>query len=61
MGIIYMARACFNPEEAPILWERMNNGARPPELLSTHPDPINRSRKMKEWMAEALKVRKRNC
>lgn len=61
MGLIYMARACFNPEEAPKLWERMNSGSRPPELLSTHPDPINRSKRMKEWMAEALEIRKQNC
>ncbi len=62
MGLIYMARACFNPEEAPKLWERMSStGSRPPELLSTHPDPVSRSKRMKEWMKEALEVRSAHC
>jgi len=42
MGLILMAMAGFNPEEAPRFWLRMASNPRPPEFLSTHPDPLNR-------------------
>src|SRR5262245_33111762 len=41
MGLIYAARACFDPREAPRLWERMSQasggGGAPAEFMSTHP------------------------
>jgi predicted Zn-dependent protease len=40
-----MAQAGFDPAEASALWrlmEAQSRGARPPVLLSTHPDPANR-------------------
>lgn len=42
IGHIYMARAGYDPREAPRLWERMErnsaqHGGGPPALLSTHP------------------------
>lgn len=57
MGIMFMAMAGYNPEEAPLFWERMNalsSGARPPEFLSTHPNPTKRSGDLKKDMPEAL-------
>ena len=44
LGLYFMAMAGYNPQVAPEFWERMNKdgGARPPEFLSTHPDPSNR-------------------
>jgi predicted Zn-dependent protease len=45
VGLTYMAKAGYDPREAVDLWHRMaQQGARPPEILSTHPDPINRAR-----------------
>ncbi|MDD3764328.1 MAG: M48 family metallopeptidase [Nevskiales bacterium] len=44
LGQQLMARAGFDPREAPKLWQNMmkaSNGA-PPELLSTHPSPSTR-------------------
>jgi predicted Zn-dependent protease len=49
IGLRYMAIAGYNPEEAPLLWERMNkeSGGRVPEFMSTHPDPVNRAAKLR--------------
>ncbi len=58
MGIMFMAMAGYNPEEAPKFWDRMNalsGGARPPEFLSTHPNPSKRAAALAADMPEALK------
>ncbi len=57
IGIVYMARAGYDPRAAIGFWERMDalsKGQRPPELLSTHPDPERRVRDLQKWMPEAL-------
>lgn len=64
MGLIYAARACFDPREAPLLWERMgqaSGGRGPAEWQSTHPSHETRIRQLNEWMPEALEVRKKSC
>lgn len=64
MGLMFLARACFDPTEAPKLWERMeqvSQGKRPPEFLSTHPSPATRIQQFEQWMPEALKVRQEHC
>jgi len=46
-----MARAGFNPDGAVQLWQHMMTAGRdgaPPQILSTHPDPQNRVRKLAE-------------
>ena len=44
LGVRYSHRAGFDPRAALTLWDRMAalGGSRPPELLSTHPGPVNR-------------------
>lgn len=44
LGINYMHAAGFAPRAAISFWTRMQaqRGARPPQFLSTHPDPANR-------------------
>ena len=40
IGLDLLVRACFDPREAPELWERMgalSQGQKPPEWMSTHP------------------------
>lgn len=49
IGQQLMADAGFDPAAAPALWQNMiasGGGARPPQLLSTHPDPQNRIREL---------------
>ena len=56
MGIVFMAMAGYNPEEAVGFWQRMasgNSGA-PLEFMSTHPSDETRIRKLREKMPEAL-------
>jgi len=61
LGLIFMAMAGYNPEEAIEFWERMENagGQRPPEFLSTHPSGQTRIRDLKAFMPEAMKYYKR--
>jgi len=56
MGLYFMAMAGYDPNTAPVFWERMiaQGGGAPPEFLSTHPDPANRIKDMKRKMPKAL-------
>ncbi len=62
MGLMFMAMAGYNPQEAPLFWQRMDanaGGARPPEFLSTHPNPEKRAANLKKRMPEALEYYKK--
>jgi predicted Zn-dependent protease len=50
MGLIFTAMAGYDPSKAVPFWQRMSKvgGQRPPEFLSTHPDPEKRSEKLAE-------------
>ncbi|MGJ8562691.1 MAG: M48 family metallopeptidase [Alphaproteobacteria bacterium] len=63
IGLILVARACYDPREAPKLWERMGSsaGATPPEFQSTHPAPETRVQNFKAWMPEAIEVYNQSC
>ena len=63
MGLIYLARACFDPREAPKIWERMGEHSKgqPSEFMSTHPSHETRIRQLNEWMPEALEIREKYC
>lgn len=60
MGLYFMAMAGYDPRTAPAFWERMDAGSssRPPEFLSTHPNPSNRISHLKELMPKALEYYK---
>jgi predicted Zn-dependent protease len=64
VGLMLAAAACYNPEEAIPLWERMSElggGQRPPEFASTHPDPANRIARLRELMPKAMEFRAKYC
>ncbi len=57
LGLIFMAMAGYDPREAVSFWQRMNKlnqGAAPPEILSTHPADENRIKSIQEILPEAL-------
>jgi len=58
LGLIFMAMAGYNPEEAVSFWQRMSasaSGQKPPEFLSTHPSDQTRIANLQKWMPEAMK------
>lgn len=58
MGLIYMAKAGYDPRAAVGLWQRMaavgKDKAKPPEFLSTHPADSTRIKEIERWLPEAL-------
>ncbi len=62
LGLYFMAMAGYNPQAAPDFWSRMNKNSdaasRPPEFLSTHPDPANRIEHLNQIMPKAMEYYK---
>jgi metalloendopeptidase OMA1, mitochondrial len=59
MGLIYTARAGYDPAVAPAFWERMGaGGQQPPEYMSTHPSHETRSADLNKQMPRALEIYK---
>lgn len=59
IGLIYMAKAGFDPRESVELWQNMNKSektAKVPEFLSTHPSGDTRIESMVAQLPEALKI-----
>ena len=57
MGLYLMAMAGYDPREAHPFWQRMeaaSSGNRPPEFLSTHPNPDTRRADLEKHMPKAL-------
>jgi predicted Zn-dependent protease len=57
IGLHYMARAGYDPHEAPRFWERMSamaSGAQPPTFLSTHPSHETRIRDLEALIPEVM-------
>jgi len=54
IGIELAAMAGYNPEAAVTLWRKMNalSDSRPPQFLSTHPDPKNREKTLAALVPE---------
>jgi predicted Zn-dependent protease len=61
LGLIFMAMAGYNPNEALDFWQRMaasSSGQAPPEFMSTHPADSTRIRNIKELIPEAMRYYK---
>ncbi|MHC4366156.1 MAG: M48 family metallopeptidase [Planctomycetota bacterium] len=57
LGLVFMAMAGYNPQEAVSFWERMaaqKKGAGLPEFLSTHPSGETRIQNLKDLLPEAM-------
>jgi predicted Zn-dependent protease len=64
MGLMLAAAACFDPQQAIPLWQRMDQasgGESPPEFASTHPNPGTRMQNLQALMPKAMEYRKRFC
>lgn len=59
IGLVLMAMAGYNPNEAVAFWTRMaeagKNGQKPPKLLSTHPADADRIAALSKNMDKAMK------
>jgi predicted Zn-dependent protease len=59
IGLVYMAKAGYDPEEAVRFWQRfasMKSGGAPPEWLSTHPADATRIADLQALMPDALEL-----
>lgn len=57
IGIIYMAKAGYDPHAAVAFWQRFaasKKGASVPQFLSTHPVDATRIVNLKNWLPEAM-------
>lgn len=63
IGLYLVAQACYDPREAPKLWERMGaqGGQNPPEFQSTHPSPQTRVQDFQRLMPKAIEIYNQNC
>jgi predicted Zn-dependent protease len=56
IGLVYMARAGYQPREALAFWRRMlraSKGKEPPEIASDHPSDQHRIEQIQKWLPEA--------
>ena len=56
IGLVYMARAGYDPHQAVAFWKRMlraSKGKEPPEFISDHPSDEHRVQRVESWLPEA--------
>jgi metalloendopeptidase OMA1, mitochondrial len=56
IGLVYMARAGYDPRQALAFWKRMlraSKGKAPPEFASDHPSDQHRIDRIQAWLPEA--------
>jgi predicted Zn-dependent protease len=56
IGLVYMARAGYQPRQAVAFWKRMqraSKGKEPPEFASDHPSDAHRIERIEQWLPEA--------
>lgn len=60
LGLIFLAMAGYDPNQAITFWERMAaKGSSRVEFMSTHPSDANRIAKLKQMIPEAMKYYKK--
>ena len=61
IGLVYMARAGYDPHQAVAFWKRMlraSKGKEPPEFISDHPSDAHRVQRVEGWLPEAERAYK---
>jgi predicted Zn-dependent protease len=60
LGLIFMAMAGYDINQAPVFWEMMaqDSGPKPPEFLSTHPSDANRMSRLRQVIQEAAQYKR---
>ncbi|KAG9244749.1 mitochondrial metalloendopeptidase OMA1 [Calycina marina] len=58
IGLMLMAKSCYNPEAAVRVWQKIDQSHKDskqnlPEWTSTHPSDANRIKKLIEWLPKA--------
>ncbi len=64
IGLILMARACYDPESALVFWQRMlraNKEGFRPVFLSTHPTDRARIQRLRQLMPKARRIFLSSC
>ncbi|MEO7478447.1 MAG: M48 family metallopeptidase [Lysobacteraceae bacterium] len=64
IGLMLAAAACFDPQAAIPLWQRMQaqgSAGRPPEFMSDHPSDAHRIERLQALMPQALAMRAKFC
>jgi predicted Zn-dependent protease len=58
IGLLLMARSCFDPNAAIGFWQRMAQAQQfsPPQFLSTHPTNHNREEAIRGWLPQAITI-----
>ena len=62
LGLIFMAMAGYDPNQAVAFWGRMTEmkeGGAPPEFMSTHPSDRSRIKNIQKLLPEAMKYYER--
>ncbi len=56
IGLLYMARAGYDPRQAITFWQRMSTatGQQPPEFASTHPANSTRIQQLEQFLPKAI-------
>lgn len=59
LGLLMMAKSCYNPEAAVSFWQRMAKAERfaPPQFASTHPNSASRIAAIQQWLPRAQEAR----
>jgi predicted Zn-dependent protease len=61
IGLVYMAKAGYDPRQAVAFWGRMqraSKGKEPPEFVSDHPSDAHRIARIRGWLPEAERAYK---
>lgn len=64
VGLMLAAAACYDPQAAIPLWQRMQEqggSGKPPEFMSDHPSDAHRISRLQELMPQALAIRAKSC